>query len=181
MSDLPSPIIDFLLGLTDDTLSPAYMLVTDSGLTQWGGDLESYGITGLQDHMDVSENIPFLVGLLPLGTSSVFLPNVQTKEGTFADVYLFNREQGTWILLMDATATTNRQLNMQQKLYDSRLHVNDLERESDALLKANITLEQLVRERTVELSQTILLLQQQLAERQRLEKERKERRSQASQ
>ena len=181
MSDLPSPIIDFLLGLTDDTLSPAYLLVTDSGLTQWGGDLQSYGIIGLQEHMDVGETIPFLVGVLPLGTSSVFLPNVQTKEGTFADVYLFNREQGTWILLMDATANTNRQQNMQQKLYDSRLQVNDLERESDALLKANITLEQLVRERTMELSETILQLQQQLAERQRLEKERRDRRSQASQ
>ena len=181
MSDLPSPIIDFLLGLTDDTLSPAYLLVTDSGLSQWGGDLASYGITGLQEHMDVSETIPFLVGLLPLGTSSVFLPNVQTKEGTFADIYLFNREQGTWILLMDATATTARQLNMQQKLYDSRLQVTDLERESDALLKANITLEQLVRERTMDLSKTILQLQQQLAERQRLEKERRDRRGQASQ
>jgi len=180
MSDLPSPIIDFLLGLTDDTLSPAYLLVTDSGLTQWGGDLDSYGITGLQDHMDVSETIPFLVGLLPLGTSSVFLPNVQTKEGTFADVYLFNREQGTWILLMDATATTNRQLNMQQKLYDSRLQVNGLEREGEALLKANITLEQLVRERTMDLYQTIHQLQEQLTVRERAEKERKERRSQAS-
>jgi len=180
MSDLPSPIIDFLLGLTDDTLSPAYLLVTDDGLTQWGGDLESYGITGLQEHMDVSDNIPFLIGLLPLGTGSVFLPNVQTKEGTFADVYLFHREQGTWILLMDATATTNRQLNMQQKLYDSRLQVTDLERESDALLKANITLEQLVRERTMDLYQTIHQLQEQLTVRERAEKERKERRSQAS-
>lgn len=180
MSELPSPIIDFLLGLTDNTLSPAYLLVTDGGLSQWGGDLESYGITGLEEHMDVSENIPYLFGLLPLGTSSVFLPNVQTKEGTFADIYLFNREQGTWILLMDATAATNSRLNMQQKLYDSRLQVNDLERESGALLKANITLEQLVRERTMDLYQTIHQLQEQLTMRERAEKERRDRRSQAS-
>lgn len=180
MSDLPSPIIDFLLGLTDETLSPAYMLVSANGLAEWGGDLESYGIKGLQENIDVSEHIPFLVGMLPLGTSSIFLPSVQTREGIFADVYLFHREQGTWILLLDATAPTAGRVDMQQKLYNSRLQVTDLEREGNALLKANITLEHLVRERTMDLTQTILHLQQQLAEVQRLQKERRERRSQAS-
>jgi len=180
MSGLPSPIIDFLLGLTDETLAPAYLLVTEKdGLTEWGGDLESYGIMGLQKNVDVSEHISFLAGILPLGTNSVFLPNVQTKEGIFADVYLFNREQGTWILLLDATAKTATRLNMQQKLYDSRLQVTDLAREGDALYKANVVLEQLVKERTVDLMQTILQLQQELAERKRVEKERREGRSKA--
>ncbi|MEP6637421.1 MAG: hypothetical protein ABJB97_11905 [Acidobacteriota bacterium] len=179
MSGLPSPIIDFLLGLTDQTLSPAYLLVTEKdGLAEWGGDVESYGIKGLQKNMDVSEYISFLAGMLPLGTSSIFLPNIQTKEGIFADVYLFNREQGTWILLLDATAKTVGRLNMQQKLYDSRLQMTDLEREGDALYKANVVLEELVRERTVDLMQTILQLQQELAERKRVEKERRQGRSQ---
>jgi len=155
------------------------MLVAEKGgLTEWGGDLESYGITGLRKNMDVSEHIPFLGGILPLGTSSLFLPKVQTREAIFADVYLFNREQGTWILLLDATAETARRLKMQQKLYDSRLHATDLEREGDALLKANVVLEELVSERTVDLMQTILQLRQELAERKRLEKERRKGRSQ---
>ena len=179
MSGLPSPIIDFLLGLTDETLSPAYLLVTEKdGLTDWGGDLESYGIKGLQKNIDVSEYISFLTGILPLGTDSIFLPNIQTKEGVFADVYLFNREQGTWILLLDATAKTVGRLNMQQKLYDARLQMTDLERDGDALYKANVVLEELVNERTVDLMQTILQLQQELGERKRAEKERRQGRSQ---
>jgi hypothetical protein len=175
MSKLPSPIGDFILALTDETLTPAYLLVSEKdGLAEWGGDLESYGITELEKKMDVSEHVSFLAGLLPLGTSSVFLPRVQTKTDVFADVYLFTREQGTWVLLLDATPDSTKRLSMQQKLYDSRLQVSELEREGDALYKANAVLEELVRERTAELTQTILRLRQELAERERVEKDLRE-------
>ena len=57
-----------------------------------------------------------------------------------------------------------------RRLYSSRLEVNDLEREGNALYKANAVLEQLVNERTAELSQTILQLRQQIAETERARK-----------
>ncbi|CAN5749681.1 hypothetical protein BH18ACI4_BH18ACI4_05350 [soil metagenome] len=165
MRDLPLPIRDFILSLTDDMLSPAYLLVTQNGrLIEWGGDLESYGLRELKKNLDVSDRILFLVGVLPLESNSIFLPHVQTNPGVFADVYLFSREQGTWILLLDATAETARRQTMQQKLYDSRLQVTDLERDGDALYKANAILEQRVSERTAKLSKTILQLRQQIAE-----------------
>ncbi|MCM3903739.1 MAG: hypothetical protein ND866_18720 [Pyrinomonadaceae bacterium] len=165
MRYLPLPIRDFILSLTDDMLSPAYLLVTENGLLiEWGGELESYGFKDLKDNLDVSERIPFLVGVLPLESDSVFLPHVLTKPDVFADVYIFGREQGTWILLLDSTVATARQQHMQQKLFNSRLEVTDLVREGDSLYKANAVLEQLVSERTAELSQTILQLKQQIAE-----------------
>ena len=178
MSELPSPIRDFILTLTDETLSPAYLLLSEKdGLADWGGDLESYGVKDLEKNMDVSEHITFLAGLLPLGTSSVFLPKVQTKPDVFADVYLFTRDQGTWVLFLDATTDSAKRLGMQQKLYDSRLQVSELSRESDALYKANAVLEEMVRERTAELTQTILRLKQELAERERVEKDLRENQS----
>lgn len=174
MTDLPAPIRDFILALTDETLSPAFLLLTDDGgLVEWGGDLDAYGIQGLKRSADVSEHISFLIGLLPLGSDSVFLPHIQTKADVYADVYLFKRDQGTWVLLLDSTADTAKRLQMQQKLYDSRLQVSDLEREGEALYKANAFLEELVRERTADLSQTVLRLQQELAERQHTEKKAK--------
>lgn len=173
MSELPAPIRDFILSLADDTLSPAYLLVTDTGtLIEWGGDLESYGIKELERNMDVSQHVTFLSGLLPLATNGLYLPRVQTETEVFADVFLFSREQGTWVLLLDATADTARRLSLQQKLYDSRLLVTDLEREGDALYKANAVLEQLVRERTAELAQTVLQLRQELDARERTTKAR---------
>ncbi len=165
MRDLPIPIRDFILSLTDDMLSPAYLLVTEDGLLiESGGDLESYGLNELAKNLDVSDHIPFLVGVLPLGPNSLFLPHVQTKPGVFANVYLFTREEGTWILLLDTTLETAGRQSMQQKLYDSRLQVKDLEREGDALYKANAFLEQLVSERTAELAQTVRQLRKQIAE-----------------
>ena len=59
---------------------------------------------------------------------------------------------------------------MQQKLYDSRLQVTSLEREGEALYEANAVLEQMVSERTAELSQTIQKLRQQLSEVERARK-----------
>ena len=168
--DLPQPIRDFILALTDDTLSPAYFLVNETKLAEWGGDFTSYGITGLEKGLEVTEHIPFLTGVLPLGESSVFLPRVQTKDGVFADIYIFGRQYGTWVLLLDATAETAQRYVMQQKLNNSRLQVSDLRKESTALLEANVVLEELVRERTADLMQTILQLKQQLGENQRTRK-----------
>ncbi len=171
MTMLPLPIRDFILSLADETLSPAYLLVTGSGqLLERGGELESYDLKDLANSQDVTESVPFLVGVLPLDGKSLFLPHVQTKPGIFADVYIFTREQGTWILLLDSTMETGRQQTMQQRLYNSRLQVNDLEREGNALYEANAVLEELVRERTAELSQTILQLRQQIAETERARK-----------
>ena len=168
--DLPQPIRDFILALTEDTLSPAYMLVNDTKLAEWGGDMEAYGISGLGKGLDVGDHVPFLTGILPLGESSAFLPRIQTKEGVFADIYIFGREYGTWVLLLDATAETGRRLTMQQQLYDSKLETSDLQKEGKALLNANLVLEDLVRQRTSDLMQTILQLKQQLAENQRARK-----------
>lgn len=175
MRDLPVPIRDFILSLTDEMLSPAYLLVTENGrLLERGGDLESYGLKDLADDVDVSESVPFLLGVLPLEGKSLFLPHVQTKPEVFADVYVFGREHGTWILLLDSTFETARQQVMQQKLYDSRLKVNELEREGSALYEANAVLEQLVSERTAEMAQIIMQLRRQLAEIERARKVRQE-------
>jgi len=175
MRDLPVPIRDFILSLTDEMLSPAYLFVTENGrLLERGGDLESYGLKDLADDVDVSESVPFLLGVLPLEGKSLFLPHVQTKPEVFADVYVFGREQGTWILLLDSTFETARQQVMQQKLYDSRLKVNELEREGSALYEANAVLEQLVTERTAEMAQIIMQLRRQIAEIERARKVRQE-------
>lgn len=172
MTDLPTPIRDFINSLTEDTRSPAFLLVDEEdGLSEWGGDLESYGITGLQKNMNVTEHIFFLTGLLPLDTNSAFLPNVQLTEGVFADVYVFRRDQGTWVLFLDATAGAVKRQSMQQRTYDLGLEVYDLERKGESLGEVNTLLEQRVREQTAELSLTVRRLQQELAEGRRTEQE----------
>lgn len=170
MADLPDPICDFIDALTDDLLAPAYLRVTDDqGLTEWGGALESYGLTELEKSMLADEHFAFLGGLLPLETGGVFLPHVQTMAGVFADLYLFRRDQDTWILLLDATANVKKRQALQQRTYDISLYAAELDREGRSLNDANTNLERRVREQTRELSQTVVRLQQELADGRRTE------------
>jgi PAS domain S-box-containing protein len=170
MAELPIPVREFILELAEDSRSPAYLLVNAGAeLSEWGGDLSSYGINGLQQNMDVGAHVPFLQGLLPLETRNLFLPHMSTGEGAYADVYLFSRESGTWVLLLDSSADASKRQRMQQKSNDLSLQVADLEREETALYEAQTILEQRVRERTAELADMNLQLRNELAERQRVE------------
>ena len=165
MTDMPGPIREFIDALTDELLAPAFMLVSDEGgLIDWGGALSSYGISGQEENMQVGNHVPFLVGLLPLDSGSVFLPKVQTAAQVFADVYLFRRHEGTWILLLDATDDVKKRQALQQRTYDISLRAAELEHEGRTLYDANSRLAQRVKEQTSELSQTVVRLQQELAE-----------------
>lgn len=165
MADLPGPIREFVDALTDDLLAPAFMLVSDEGgLIDWGGALSSYGISGLEENMQVGNHVAFLVGLLPLDSGSVFLPKVQTAAQVFADVYLFRRDEGTWILLLDATDDVKKRQALQQRTYDISLRAAELEHEGRTLYDANSRLAERVKEQTSELSRTVVRLQKELAE-----------------
>lgn len=170
MSELPIPIRDFILDLTEDMRSPAYMLVgSENQLRAWGGDWETHDVSGLDERLDVSEHVPFLQGLLPLETNNLFLPYVQTREGQYADIYLFQRKEGTWVLLLDATADAAKRQRMQQKANVLSIQVTELEREGEQLYEAQGFLEQKVRERTEELGAANLQLKRELQERKRIE------------
>ena len=168
---LPPPIREFIDLLNEDTLGPAYLLVNDAGeLLEWGGDLSAYDVTGLQAGLNAGEHIAFLSGVLPLEGQNLTLPRVQTRPGIFADIFLFRREGGIWILLMDATSEARRRARLQQKAYDSSLHAADLEREGEVLARVNSLLEDAVKQRTLQLQQTVQQLEHELAEKERAEK-----------
>ena len=170
MSDLPIPVRDFIDSLSEDTLSPAYLLLNDEDrLSEWGGGLEAFGVTGLQKDMRVDEHLLFFAGVLPLDTSNVFLPNLQTTEGVFADIYLFRRDHNTWVLFLDATVGAGKRQRLQQRSYDLSLQVSDLEKESGSLGVEKHLLEQRVTEQTAELSMTVRRLQEELAEGRKIE------------
>lgn len=171
MVELPPPVRDFVDALTDELLAPAYLLVNEEAvLLDWGGALDSYGVAGLEEKMQVADHFDFLAGILPVDAGGVFLPNVQTRDDVFADIYLFHRPNGTWILFLDATANVKKRQTLQQRAYDISLHAADLEQEGKALYDVNSMLERRVGEQTAELSQTVVRLQQELAESKRTQR-----------
>src|SRR3954467_8953467 len=160
MSDLPVSIRGFIDSLTEDTLSPAWLYLQDGEkLSEWGGGLNSYGISGLEKGMDVTEHIPYLGGMLPLDGNSLSLPRMQTRTGIFADIYIFRDDNGVWVLLLDVTSEARRRRRLQQRANEASMVATESKRESETLSRVNSLLEERVRERTAQLSQAVRQLE----------------------
>jgi PAS domain S-box-containing protein len=171
MPALPTPISEFMLKLNVDTRSPAYLLVQKDGrLSEWGGDLASYGMEGLRKDQPVGEQVFFLEGMLPLDSSPLFLPYMKTDSGLSADIYLFTGEEGhTWVLLMDATWEARKRKAIQQKANDLSLYVVEQQKVEEELQQKKDELEELVERRTHALAKANFQLKLELEERQRIE------------
>jgi hypothetical protein len=129
MTELPAPVRDFLLRVTIERRAPAYLFISNADrVTARGGWLESYSLDELRDDVGVSEQVPFITGLLPLDEERIFLPAVKTDGRLYADVHLFRGDGGTWMLLLDASADAIERQQMQQTNHDLVLRVKELER-----------------------------------------------------
>lgn len=170
MFELPEPIQNFLVKLTSDTRLPAYMLVKQDGnLLSCGGMLSAYGIDNLKEDQRIGDQVIFLEGLIPLSSSPLFLPHLQTDKGLAADIYLFNGDEGVWILMLDATSEVRKRKPLQQKAHDLSLTLSELERSEAELLQEKEELETLVDDRTLELARMNLQLKLELQEKQKIE------------
>jgi hypothetical protein len=104
MLDFPTPVLAYLLNFIVEERSLAYLLVKKDGcLAAWGGKLTKYGVTDLKVGENITEQVFFLEGLLPLEDFPVFLPLIKTEYGICVDVHLFPTEEGDWVLLLDAS------------------------------------------------------------------------------
>ena len=91
-----------------------------------GGDLEAYGLGAVQPGTAVSEQAPFLEGLLPLVETPWEMPSVEVGRGRVADLHFWTGDGGpsdgdTWVLLLEVTPERNAAQRMQQKAYDMTL------------------------------------------------------------
>jgi signal transduction histidine kinase len=130
MTDLPTPVLDYLNHLASEQRSPAYLLSDREGvLVAWGGPLELYGISNLQSGVPIGAQVFFLEGLAPLENEAMILPCLQTELGRPADLHLFRTPEGDCALLLDATAEEMRQRLKQQMAYDAILNYRRLDKE----------------------------------------------------
>jgi PAS domain S-box-containing protein len=122
MRDLPPPILEYLRTLIVDNRSLAYLQIDKGGcLSNWGGNLAAYGMTGLRKGLPVREQVVFLEGLLPLQDSPLLLPCVETGSGLFADIHIFSGADGNWVLILDATPEELQRRLFHQKANDLSL------------------------------------------------------------
>lgn len=121
MLDVPKSVVSYLVELLWKRHSLAFLLVKKSGkIATWGGSLAEYGIKNLIKGVNVSQQIFFLEGLLPLDDSPIFIPRVKTDEGICADLHLFPSKEGDWVILLDATLD-EMQLSLIQQYANSKI------------------------------------------------------------
>jgi len=120
---LPTTVDDHLRRLTTGVFEPAFFLVdTESVVRQAGGRLDRYGLDDLKIGRRADEQLWFLEGVLPFdGPESLVLPSVQISESQPTHIHLIPDQQGTWVLLVDASDE-----HAQQQLYQQAVNRRDL-------------------------------------------------------
>jgi serine phosphatase RsbU (regulator of sigma subunit) len=119
---LPARISEWLGLLVEAQRSVAYLrVVGDQVLADAGGDLNHYGLSGLQCRQSASAQLPFLEGLLPLPEPSFLLRSIGMPSGRVADVHFLGEDESTWVVLLDVTAEHDEAQKVQQKAYDMTL------------------------------------------------------------
>ncbi|MDM8551138.1 adenylate/guanylate cyclase domain-containing protein [Desulfobacterales bacterium HSG2] len=116
MADIAQPVAEYIYNLAVRDHSPAFLLVgKDGSLRDWGGKLEFYGISDLEKGKPIGDKVFILEGFFPFDEEDGKLSCVETETGVSADIHIFAREEGYWVLFLDATRKEALQLTFQQK------------------------------------------------------------------
>jgi serine phosphatase RsbU (regulator of sigma subunit) len=120
MRALPRPIVE---ALDAHTRRPIAYLQIDPGLmlTSAGGDLEIFGLGGLQLQELATHEAIFLEGLLPPTETPFVLPAIEVGGGRAADLHFYRDGNHVWVVLIDVTAERDQARRIQQKAYDMAL------------------------------------------------------------
>lgn len=125
MNNLPVPIIEDLIELTTRDRQIAYLELDVNGvLISSGGELDTFGFTSLNTGTLVEQQIDLFTGLLNPENIPLYLPFVELPSGITADIHLFNKGEGMWVLLMYTEEKKKHHQAIQQKVYDLRLTHN---------------------------------------------------------
>lgn len=121
-ADIPAVVLDYLSKLVIENRTLAYLLVAKNGyLLRWRGNLAAYGINNLQLGELACKQVLLLEGLLPLNSTTLFLPCTNIEQGLCADIHTFSGDDGDWVLLLDASLDRDLLQLMQQKGNDLSL------------------------------------------------------------
>jgi signal transduction histidine kinase/CheY-like chemotaxis protein len=150
LSTLPLSIIKYIRSMWMAEMLMTYLHVDNRGmLVNWGGHPRYYGLNNLKTDVPVNEQIVFLEGLLPVEHAQI-IEFICMENGRCAHVHLIPNNNGTWILLLDATSEHHRQQKLQQQLnelslltYRQSQVVQKLETAREALAGDKIQLEKI--------------------------------------
>ena len=103
MDQLPDCIHRYWHQWLADQLTSGYALTDSQGtVMSWGGALQQLGIGPLEAGRDLSDQLLFMEGLLPMTEPSLYLPMVTTDSQQILDIHILRQEDGYALLFLDA-------------------------------------------------------------------------------
>ena len=120
--DLPAKVAESVLRLVDAQRFLAHFVVDEEQIiVRMGGQLAHYGLTDVVTGTSVTDQLPFVEGLLPLFETPFLIRSLEMPSGRIADVHFFADGDVVWIILLDMTAEHDEAQLVQQKAYDMTL------------------------------------------------------------
>ena len=146
---LPLSVVKYIRSVWIAETIMTYLQIDEQGnLVSWGGHPRHYGLTNLTTGQPVVEQVNFLEGMLNVPYSQV-LHFVRVGEERCANLHIVPIDNGTYVLMFDATAEHDRQQKMQQQVnelsiltYRQSQLLQELESTRQALKKEKQQLEQ---------------------------------------
>ena len=116
MTTIPLSIAKYVRSMWMAEMMVTYLQIDKQGnLMDWGGYPQHYGLTHLTIGKPATEHAGFLEGLLEVPHAQV-LQFINVGGGRSAHLHIVPLENGTNVLMFDATAEHNRLQKMQQQL-----------------------------------------------------------------
>ena len=130
MITFPTSVAEYIhsIGMTSKTVTAYLQLDEFDNLVNWEGQPQQLGVSDLTIGQPITEQLFFLEGMLPI-PSNLMLRFVSLSEQYYAHVHIIPYEEGTYVLLFDATLEYERQQKMLQQVNESKLlayHKNQL-------------------------------------------------------
>ena len=138
MTAFPTPIVNYIrsIGMTEITVIAYLQLDESFNLLSWEGQPLQLGVLDLTVGQPITEQLFFLEGILPI-SNTLILRFVSLSENCYAHVHLISNENGTYVLLFDATSEYEHQQKMHQQANESKLLTYQKNQLLDALEAKN--------------------------------------------
>jgi hypothetical protein len=123
MSVLPDLVTQYLdmTGVTAERV--VYVFLDRQGrVTSWGGDVELLAPRHLVIGELAVEQLPGLTGIVPVGSDSLVIPNLQLEPGLIVHLHAIPAPASCGVLLLlDAAPGYEEKRKKQQRRYDEKL------------------------------------------------------------
>jgi class 3 adenylate cyclase len=122
MINYPQPIVLDLIELSLRDRQIAYLEMNYKGLLlSHGGDLEAFGLQGLEAGSLIEHQLDIFTGLIDPECLPLYLPFIEMPSGESADIHMFEKSKRIWVLLMHTGEKKKYHQAIQQKNNELRL------------------------------------------------------------